>query len=103
MSEKIPAASVTQEMIDGWKKQYGNVFKIEVDGYTAYLKPPDRKTLSYAGSVGIKDPIKFNEVVLNNCWLCGDEAIKTDDSLFLGAGQVLSEIINVKEASIVKL
>jgi hypothetical protein len=94
---------ITQEQIDTWKSKHGNVYKIEVDGHVAYVKSPDRKALSYAGSVGTKDPIKFNEIILNNCWLGGDDAIKTDDELFLGAGQVLGEIIKVAEASIVKL
>jgi len=94
---------ISQDQINEWKKKYGDVFKIEVDGHVAYVKSPDRKTLSYAGSIGTKDPIKFNEIILGNCWLGGDETIKTDDSLFLGVGQVLGEIIKVKEASIAKL
>ncbi|MBS1745755.1 MAG: hypothetical protein JST21_06270 [Bacteroidetes bacterium] len=96
-------AEITQQQIDDWKKKHGEIFQIEVDGHVAFLKTPDRKTLSYAGSVGTKDPIKFNEILLNNCWLGGDEEIKTDDSLFLGAGQVISEIIKVKEATIKKI
>ncbi len=99
----ISAESVTQELIDGWKKKHGDIYKIEVEGRVGYVKTPDRKILSYAGSIGTKDPIKFNEIILNSCWLGGDEDIKTDDKLFLGAGQVLAEIIKVSEASITKL
>lgn len=94
---------ITPEQIAAWKQKHGNVYKIEVEGRVAFVKAPDRKTLSYAGSVGTKDPIKFNEIILNNCWLGGDEEIKTNDALFLGAGQVLGEIIKVAEATIVKL
>jgi hypothetical protein len=95
--------SITPEQIESWKKHHGDVYMIDVDGHKAYLKKPDRKTLSYATSVGGKDPIKFNEILLQNCWLGGDEAIKKDDTLFLSAGQVLGELIQVKEASIAKL
>jgi hypothetical protein len=94
---------VTQEQIAIWKKEYGDVHKITVDGHVAYLKKPDRKTLSFASSVGTSDPLKFNEILLNACWLGGDEAIKKDDSLFLSAGQVLGKLIEVKEAELVKL
>jgi len=94
---------ITEIQIAEWKKKHGDVYKIEVEGHVCYVKSPDRKTLSYAGSIGVKDPIKFNEIILNNCWLGGDEDIKTDDKLFLGAGQVLGEIIKVAEASIAKL
>lgn len=95
--------NITQEQIDAWKKEHNDVFKIEVGGKTCYVKSPDRKTMSYASNIGTKDPIKFNEVILRNCWLGGDEEIKTDDALFLGAGTVLAEIIQVREASIEKL
>jgi len=96
-------AEVTNEQVEAWKAKHGNVYKIEVEGRTAFVKEPDRKALSYAGSVGSKDPIKFNEIILNSCWLGGDEEIKTNDSLFLGVGAVLGEIIKVSEATIVKL
>jgi len=47
--------------------------------------------------------MKFNEIMLNSCWIDGDEEIKTDDSLFLAASSKLAELIEVKEAELVKL
>jgi hypothetical protein len=93
----------SREQIEEWKAKHGKVFGIIVDGHIAYLKKPDRKTLSYATSVAAKDPIKFNEIILNNCWLGGSEAIKTEDDLFLGVSGKLSELIEVKEAELVNL
>jgi hypothetical protein len=52
---------------------------------------------------GKTDPLKFNEVILNECFVGGSEAIKTDDSLFLGVSAKLAEIIEVKEAELEKL
>lgn len=94
---------VNQEQIDAWKKQHGEVKALIIDGHIGYLIKPDRKTLGYASTVGSKDPIKFNEIILSNCWLGGSEDIKTDDSLFLSAGQVLADLIQVKEAELVNL
>jgi hypothetical protein len=94
---------VTQEQIEAWKKKHGNVFKLKIEDKECYLKTPDRKTLSFASSVATKDPLKFNEILLNNCWLGGDEEIKTDDSLFLAASSKIAEIIEVKEAELEKL
>lgn len=94
---------VTKEQIEVWKKDHDAVFKIEVDGKEAYLRSPDRKTLSFASSIGAKDPMKFNEILLNNCWLGGDEEIKTNDSLFISASSKLAEIIEIKEATLEKL
>jgi hypothetical protein len=95
--------TVTDEQIQEWKKKYGDVFQVDVDGKTAYLKRPDRKALSAASVMGNKDPLKYNEILLNNCWLAGDEEIKTDDSLFLGVSGQLAELIEVKEAKLKKL
>ncbi|GHV11720.1 hypothetical protein FACS1894162_7350 [Bacteroidia bacterium] len=41
-----------------------------------YLHRPDRKALSAASVIGKTDPLKYNEILLNNCWLGGDEEIK---------------------------
>jgi len=64
---------------------------------------PDRKILGMATALGGNDPIKFNELLLNNCWLGGSEAIKTDDQLFLSLGPVLSELVTFKQAKIKNL
>jgi len=69
----------------------------------AYLKKPNRKALGAAAVVGKADPMKYNEILLNNCWIEGDEKIKTDDSLFLGVSAQLAELIEIKEASLKKL
>lgn len=92
-----------EEKIAEWKKAYGEVFQVEVDGHVAYLKKPTRKALSAAAVIGKTDPMKYNEILLNNCWIEGNEAIKTDDSLFLGISAQLAELIEIKEATLKKL
>ena len=94
---------ITKEQIQEWKKQYKDIFVISVEDKKAYLRKPDRNTLSYASTLATKDPLKFNEVVLNNCWLGGDEEIKTDDALFLAASSKLPDLIQIKEATLEKL
>jgi hypothetical protein len=101
MTELIGQAS--PEQIERWKKAHKSVFAIKVDGHVCYVKNPDRKTLSFASNVGTKDPLKFNEIILENTFLGGSEAIKTDDELFLSASGKLAEIIELKEAEIEKL
>lgn len=96
-------SEVTAKQIADWKAKHGDIFKISVDGKEAYLKKPDRKTLSYATSIASNEPLKFNELLLSNCWLGGDEEIKTDDTLFLSASAKLAEIIEIKNAELVKL
>ncbi|MFC2504544.1 MAG: hypothetical protein ACFNVP_00160 [Capnocytophaga ochracea] len=94
---------VTKEQIKQWKAKYKEVFVLRVDNKVAYLRTPDRATLSYASTLATKDPMKFNEAILTNCWLGGDEEIKTDDALFLSASSKLGELIQIKEATLEKL
>lgn len=96
-------AKVTNEQIQEWKKKHGTVYQITVDGRECFLKRPSRKTIGYASAAGKDDPIKFNEVVLRDCWLGGDEEIKTDDVLFMSVSGELASIIELKQVELKKL
>ena len=80
MNEKENNKTITPEQIESWKKKWGDVFCVTVG-----------------------DKMKYNEILLNNCWLAGDEEIKTDDALFLGVSTKLGELVEVKEAELKKL
>ena len=69
-----------------------------------YLLPTQtRRDLSFASSAGKKDPLKFNESLLRDCWLGGSEAIRRDDDKFMGASGLLEKIIPDAEAELEKL
>ena len=95
-------SKITKDQIESWKKQHGTVFQVSVDGKEGYLKKPDRKTLSYAMTNAQTNPLGFAEVILENCWLGGDEVIKTDDSLFFAAAGQIDKLIEIKEAELKK-
>ncbi len=94
---------VTKEIIEGWKQQHGDVFLVEVEDKKCYLKSPDRKTMKAAMAVVQTDPIRSNEIVLENCWIEGDAEIKTDNSLFFAVSTQLEHIVKVKQATLKKL
>ena len=89
--------------IDEWKKRHGDIYAIKVDGHVCYLRKPTRRDLSFASGAGKKDPLKFNETLLRDCWLGGSEAIRRDDDKFMGASGVLDKIIPDAEAELEKL
>lgn len=112
---------VSQEQIDKWKAdpKIQGVSGIIVGGHICYVRKPDRSIVSYALSqmsfVMLQgdtpdDPGKLEmsmgklqkqgEAVLNNCWLGGSEAIRTDMSLWTGACLKAGELIEYKEAQI---
>lgn len=101
---KKSETKVTTEQIEAWKKKHGEVFKIEFeDGKEVYLKKPDRKVLSYAMTKAQSNPLGFAEVILLQCFLGGDEDVKTNDDYFLGASAQLEGLMEVKAAQLKKL
>lgn len=96
-------ANEMQANIEAWKKKYGEIYVYEVDGKTCYLKAADRKTISAAAVVGNGDMMKYNEIILKNCWLGGDEEIMEEDRYFLGISQTLAELIEIKQGALKKL
>lgn len=110
---KTKPTEVTQEHIDAWKKEHGTVYRITVKGEeigdetepdkVAYLKKPNRKTLSYASTVGQTDPFQFNEIIFNDCFLGGDKSILENDDDFLAASQQITELVKFKQTELEKL
>ena len=110
MTAKKLAGGVTKEQIEEWKSKYKNIFRIECDRSdepedfaTCYLKEPTRQTLQVAMRYSSSDPMKMNQTILTNCWLGGDEEIKTTDKLFMSASAQLAEIFEIREARVKKL
>jgi hypothetical protein len=101
--EKKLIGEVSSEQVAMWKNLHKAVFTVTVDGSVAYLKKPDRITLKAMAACAQSDPIKVGELLLENCWLGGDETIKTDDEKFLGAVGEMGKLVEVKNAELKKL
>jgi hypothetical protein len=93
----------SEEQIAMWKRLHGDVFCVKSKDKVCYLKRPDRKTLSAADAIGSSDPMRYNEIILENCWIGGDTEIKTNDNYFLEVIQILDELVNFGRAEIKKL
>jgi hypothetical protein len=97
---------VTQKQIADWKKQHGDkngeIFELHVDGKVAYLKKPDRGVISMASELGGGNQVKISELVLDACWLGGDEEIRTDDDLFMSVMPSLQKMVEIKKVDLKK-
>lgn len=105
-NKTIPTATaveVTPEQIEAWKEKHGDVYSIECEGKVCYVRRPTRKMLGLAATLSGKDPIKYNEVLLKNVWLGGDDELMNDDAYFLGVSGQLAELIDIKDAELKKL
>lgn len=79
------------------------LFVVEVEGTQAVVSAPSRAQINAAIQGSKKAPLRFGEILLDNCWVDGDEAIKTDDRLFMGASEQLQALIEPTSSSIKKL
>lgn len=101
----------TAEQIAAWKKdvtaKYGEnakVYAYQVGDSIAYLRSVDRNTFSLASSkVQSAGPNKFNEIILENIWLGGDEAIRKDDRYYYGLIEFIEELLDKKKGSLSEL
>jgi hypothetical protein len=85
------------------KAKFPNCFEITVGDKTAYLKGVDRKTISMATTIAGEDKVKICELILDACWIEGDEEIRDDDEYFLGAMAQIQGLISIKTSSLKKL
>lgn len=96
-------SKITEKQICEWKEKHGDVFELTVEDLVGYFKKPSRKTLMFASTQIQTNPLKFNEILMEQCWLGGDEALVKDDNYFLAVSGKLGEIIEIKQAEIKKL
>ncbi len=92
-----------KEKIEIMKRAYGKVYEIEVEGRYCYLKMPTRQILSMSMSFEGSDPLKSDEVLLEKCWIEGDEEIKKDLNLFLSIRPQLAALFELKKSNLTKL
>lgn len=101
--KKVLSGQATDEQIAMWKNLHGKVFQFEVDGSVCYLKRPSRNVISAAETIGKEDNLKYAEIVLNNCWLGGDETIKTDDEKFISVANHMGTLVKISEVAVKEL
>lgn len=77
---------VTQKQIDEWKKQYSSVYELEADGLTCYVFSPLEKlaAIKQFMTALTKGSFQCVDALFNNCWLAGDEAMRTDNKIKMG-------------------
>lgn len=93
-----------KKQIQAWKAEHGEIFYFKVGpDKECYLKKPSRQIVSYASASATEDPMRYNEVILEDCWLAGHEEIKTDAGLFISISQHITSIIGIVEVEMVKL
>ncbi len=87
-------AKVTKEQIAIWKKQYGGVYKYTTsDKKECYLKRAGLDILDACRTISGGSSIKFDTALVENCWLAGDEELKTVDAYRMGLYEWIGGLI----------
>jgi hypothetical protein len=108
---------VAPEQIEAWKKLYGDIYSIEVKGHICYVKGFTRETAKYALSqlkikidtsnnsaeMDMEKLLAIGEIGLQNGFIGGSEAFKTNDNLWISAALQMGELFEIAEAKIKKL
>jgi len=103
MEEKKLSGKATDEQIAMWKNLHRDVWEVIATDKVCYLKRPDRKTLQAVSAIAETDGDRSNQVLIESCWLGGDEEIKTNDIYFLEVVPALDPILDFGRAEIKKL
>jgi hypothetical protein len=87
------------------KNKVEKLYNITVEDKECIVKKPSRKAVQFAiaASNGGKDTIKMTEVLLNECWVAGDDCFKDDDAFFFAVGEKLGSLFETKQAEMGEL
>jgi hypothetical protein len=116
-----PRVEVADEkQLAAWRTLYGKVFDVVVgleyqldedgklvldkdgqpvllnEGQHFYFCAPDRMTLSLAESESRLFVHRFDEVIMQNCLICGKREVLEDEELFRSAGTELDRLVTYK-------
>lgn len=91
---------VDDKQIKEWKDKYGDVFHIQFEDAECFLRKPSRAVVGLAMSKSRSNPLDGVAVLLQNCWLAGDEAIKTEAGYQVGMLDKTDLIIGTKSAEV---
>lgn len=84
----------TPEIIAQFKKEHGSIFKYtSTDGKECILKSPTLQIIDACRTVSGGSSIKFDDALVQNCWVDGDLELKTVDKYKMGLFDWLGGII----------
>jgi len=83
-------------------------YEITVDDKSCKLRELDRQTLEVALGLIMNNNskpqyIRAGEIILNACWVEGDEEIKTNDKYLVAAAFQAFQLIEIKDAQLKKI
>lgn len=103
----MSTGKATPEQIEAWKQQVkekqgstGQVYEYNVGDKYAYLRSVDRDTYNRALAKVAASPGKFNEIIIQDIWLGGDDEIRKVECYYFGLADFIEDMLNKKKGSL---
>lgn len=94
----------TKQKIEEFKAIHGNVYRyMTKDGKSCLLKSPDLEVIDACRTISGGSSIKFDKALVDNCWITGDEELRTVSKYQLGLFDWLGSIIEKVDGDLEKL
>lgn len=91
------AGEATAAQVQEWRRRWGKVYQVEItDGeerHLAYFHRPDLATIKAVTHLAKTDEVEAGRVMMDNCWIDGSPALRTDAVLFMAVQQQLAAIV----------
>jgi hypothetical protein len=82
---------------------HGKLKAIRVDDKIGLFKKPTRQIIGMASALSTTDPMKYLEMLAENCMVAGDKELLEDDDCFMAIMPFLNMLIETKTAELLKL
>jgi hypothetical protein len=95
-------SKVTKQQIEEWKKKHSGVYELQSNGKTAYIFDPtsDIRIMKLLLTAMQRGSLDLVDALLANCWLAGDDEIKTD-KYKIGLVDQVRDLVDIPEAEVV--
>ena len=94
-----------QKKIEEWKQEFGGVYHLTYDDAECLIRDPlnDLNVMKQATGAMMKGSVSsFTETILKNCFLAGDEKIKSEDHYINGLQNDIDEIATIPDHQIIR-
>ncbi len=113
-SEIVEVGKATEEQLAAWKKQYeadGPIKEIKLivsptEHSFGYLKPAGSSRIIVAKAMSLHHQnliFETGEFILNNCWIGGDERMRTDAKMSINAATFAAQTVEFMAGSMVNI
>lgn len=110
MTTANPKTPLTKEMVaakfpdlKNLEVLHGPLKAMMVDDKIGLFKKPTRQIIGAASKISTSDPMKYLEMLAENCFVAGDRELLDDDDCFIAIMPLLNELMETKTAELLKL